>query len=121
MIYTGLKTSFRLPLVFCNPSLSSRVFYLCGFFSNDKVLKTLGSNHTTSFYACDTHAMRVVCSADSTILRYSTAAQNADVRGGQRVDGDVVESPVNLVEEDLHGRKVSVTPLDLREYNRKQI
>lgn len=53
--------------------------------------------------------MRVGASADNLALQSSSAAHTSGVGHGEMGDEDIAEMSVDLINEDLHGKKVSAS------------
>lgn len=56
--------------------------------------------------------MRVVASADNIAPRFSPDADNSDVAAGKVETEDIVEVPVDPVDESLHSKEVAALPSD---------
>lgn len=76
--------------------------------------------YISGFYAFEKRTMQVVGSTDNpTPLSRPPAHTFEDVADKMRNE-TIVEAPVDPIDENLDGKKVSVTP-DLRNYNRREI
>lgn len=64
--------------------------------------------------------MRVLGSADNTTPRFSLTTHTPDGAAGEIRDGDVVEAPVDPVDNDVLHKEVAVTSLGLQMYDRKR-
>lgn len=110
--------------VTASPTIPARLENLpCPYYYHAKsdVSKTLGDVFNSCFHARDTQTVQVFRSADSDRPHACSAAQASDVRDGKEGDGNIIEVPVDPVDDDLHGMTASVLSFDPRNCERKEI
>lgn len=72
-------------------------------------------------YVWNTGALQVTGITDNITPHFRPAAHTSDVKAGKIVDENIVEVFVVSVQEDLHGKKVSVISPNTRKKNREEI
>lgn len=109
----------------CSPNRLAKfqgLSYLYRFFTNFDVFKLLGELFS-SFFSWDTRAQRAFCSASNNTptTSFSPAAHISDAGAGKVRDEEIVEVPVDSVDENLHGKKVLVLLFDPKMYSCKEV
>lgn len=111
-------------IVICSPEVFAKfqnLPYPHPFLYSDEAPEAIGILYTSGYYACGTSAMQVFGSADSSRPRSSPTVRTSDVGAEEMGNEKVVKAPESLLHEDLHGKEVSVTCLDSRQYIRERI
>lgn len=73
---------------------------------------------TSGLYDWGTSAIQVFAGANNVTMRSGPAAHTFDVGDGEKGDEYIVEGPID---EGMHGKKISVSTFDPREYGHNNI